>query len=98
MAPRLTPDEVRRVARLAHLELTAAETELFAGQLSDILAYAAEVQQVDTTGVAPTAQVLGVEDRWREDAPEPSLEPRQWIQNAPQADAAAGLFKVPKVL
>jgi aspartyl-tRNA(Asn)/glutamyl-tRNA(Gln) amidotransferase subunit C len=66
--------------------------------LSDILAYAAEVQQVDTTGVAPTAQVLGVEDRWREDAPEPSLEPRQWIQNAPQADAAAGLFKVPKVL
>jgi aspartyl-tRNA(Asn)/glutamyl-tRNA(Gln) amidotransferase subunit C len=94
----LTPEEVRRVARLAHLELTAAETELFAGQLSSILAYAAEVQQVDTTGVAPTAHVLGVEDRRRDDTPEPSLEPRQWIANAPQADPAAGLFKVPKVL
>ncbi len=98
MASRLTPDEVRRIARLAHLELTPPEIELFAGQLSRILAYADEVQQVDTTGVAPTAHVLGVVDRWREDAPQPSLEPQQWIQNAPQADAARGLFKVPKVL
>ena len=98
MAPKLTHDEVRRVARLAHLELTTADVELFAEQLSNILAYAAAVQQVDTTGVAPTAHVLGLEDRGREDVPQPSLDPRQWIANAPQADAAAGLFKVPKVL
>ena len=98
MAPRLTPDEVRRVARLAHLELTTADVELFADQLSSILAYAAAVQQVDTTGVAPTAHVLGLEDRGREDSPQPSLEPSQWIANAPDADAVAGLFKVPKVL
>jgi aspartyl-tRNA(Asn)/glutamyl-tRNA(Gln) amidotransferase subunit C len=98
MASNLTPDEVRRVARLAHLELTPAEVELFADQLSSILEYAAAVQQVDTTGVAPTAHVLGVEDRWRDDVAAPSLAPRQWIANAPDADAAAGLFKVPKVL
>jgi aspartyl-tRNA(Asn)/glutamyl-tRNA(Gln) amidotransferase subunit C len=98
MAPKLTPDEVRRVARLAHLELTAADVELFADQLSSILAYAAAVQQVDTTGVAPTAHVLGLEDRGRDDVPGPSLAPAQWIANAPEADAAAGLFKVPKVL
>lgn len=98
MAPGLTADEVRRIARLAHLELSDTEIDLFTGQLSSILAYASEVQQIDTTGIAPTAHVLDVADRWRADVAAPPLDRRDWIGNAPDADPATGLFKVPKVL
>ena len=51
----LTRAQVEAVAALAHLELDPAEVELFARQLGDILEYADELQQVDTSGVAPTA-------------------------------------------
>src|SRR5439155_26385183 len=50
-----TRDEVAAIAALAHLELDASEIDLFARQLGEVLAYAAEVQQIDTTGGAATA-------------------------------------------
>src|SRR5438552_3500709 len=46
-----TRDEVAAIARLAHLELETSELDLFTRQLSDVLAYAAEVQQIDTAGI-----------------------------------------------
>ena len=46
------------IAALANLELDPSEIELFARQLGDILAYADEVQQIDTTGVPPTTSVV----------------------------------------
>jgi aspartyl/glutamyl-tRNA(Asn/Gln) amidotransferase C subunit len=50
------PDiDVSRVAALARLELTPEETALFTRQLSEILAYAEAVQQIDTTGVLKEA-------------------------------------------
>ena len=52
-----TRDEVAAIAALANLELDDDELDLFARQLGDILAYADEVQQIDTTGVPPTASV-----------------------------------------
>ena len=54
----LTRDDVLRIAELASLELTDREVETFTRQLADILAYAEQVQQIDTTGVAPTSHVL----------------------------------------
>jgi aspartyl-tRNA(Asn)/glutamyl-tRNA(Gln) amidotransferase subunit C len=98
MASRLTPDEVRRIAGLAHLALSDADVALFTDQLSSILTYADAVQRIDTTGIEPTAHVLNVESREREDVAAASLERRDWIGNAPDADAATGFFKVPKVL
>src|SRR5258705_13574581 len=53
-----TREQIADIAALANLELDASETELFARQLADILAYAEVVQQIDTTGVAPTASVV----------------------------------------
>ena len=49
----LTIADVERIAALAHLELTDDEKQLFTKQLADILAYAEQVQAVDTTGVPP---------------------------------------------
>ena len=97
MSTTLTIADVERIAALAHLELTEDEKHLFTKQLADILAYAEQVQAVDTTGVAATAHVHahGVE---RDDEPKPSLAVSDAIANAPDGAPAAGLFRVPRVI
>ena len=98
MASKLTREEVLRVARLAHLELSEAEVDLFTHQLADILAYASDVQQVNTADVPPTSHALTSGPMWREDVPAPSLDRDEVLANAPDARREAGLFRVPKVL
>ena len=98
MASTLGDADVRRIATLARLELTTDEVELFSRQLTGILAYAEEVQQVDTTGVPPTSHPLADGPHWREDEPRPSLDRSRVLSHAPGASPKAGLFKVPKVL
>jgi aspartyl-tRNA(Asn)/glutamyl-tRNA(Gln) amidotransferase subunit C len=96
MASRFTRDEVAAVAALARLELDHSELEVFARQLGEVLAYAAEVQQIDTTGVAPTASVVTRHEADRADEVRPSLDRDEALANAPDADAL--LFKVPRVI
>jgi aspartyl-tRNA(Asn)/glutamyl-tRNA(Gln) amidotransferase subunit C len=96
MASGFTRDEVAAVAVLARLELDRLELDVFARQLGAVLAYAAEVQQIDTTGVAPTASVVTRHEADRADEVRPSLAPDEALANAPDADAA--LFKVPRVI
>jgi aspartyl-tRNA(Asn)/glutamyl-tRNA(Gln) amidotransferase subunit C len=101
MPTAFTREHVEAIAALANLELDPSELELFARQLSDFLAYADQVRQVDTAGVAPTAYVARGRQRLgneRDDAVAPSLDRRDALANAPEADAGAGLFKVPRVL
>jgi aspartyl-tRNA(Asn)/glutamyl-tRNA(Gln) amidotransferase subunit C len=98
MAPVLGPDDVARIAQLARLALTREELELYARQLADILAYAEQLQEVDTSGVAPTSHPLALTATLREDEVRPSLPRDESLRAAPEPDAAAGLFKVPRVL
>ena len=93
----LTREEVERIARLARLELTPEETALFARQLAGILAYAEQVREIDTTGIPPTSHV-SPSSRLRDDEVRPSLNRNDVLAAAPDADPAAGLFKVPRVL
>ncbi len=97
MSTSLTIQDVERIARLANLELTPHEKQLFTRQLADILTYAEQVQAVDTTGVPATAHVNahGVE---RDDEPKPSLAVADAVANAPDGAPAAGLFRVPRVI
>jgi aspartyl-tRNA(Asn)/glutamyl-tRNA(Gln) amidotransferase subunit C len=94
----LTIADVERVAALAQLELTDEEKQLFTRQLADILAYAEQVQAIDTSGVPATAHVHAAQRREREDAPRPSLPVEDALANAPDADREAGLFRVPRVI
>lgn len=94
----LTRADVDRIARLARLELTEDEAVLYARQLADILEYAARIQAVDTSGVPPTSHTAGRGPALREDRPAASLDRGEVLRQAPDADAAAGLFKVPRVL
>ena len=97
MSTTLTIDDVERIARLANLELTREEKELFTRQLADILGYAEQVQAVDTTGVEATAHV-NAHDFERPDEPKPSLDVAEAVANAPDAAPEAGLFRVPRVI
>jgi aspartyl-tRNA(Asn)/glutamyl-tRNA(Gln) amidotransferase subunit C len=90
--------DVERIASLAHLELTAEEKHLFTRQLAEILAYAEQVQAIDTSGVPATAHVLARPRVEREDTPAPSLTVAEALANAPDADLEVGLFKVPRVI
>jgi len=98
MSSPLTRDDVRRIAALARLELTAAEEALFTRQLADILAYARAVQEIDTRDVPPAATAATIPPALRDDVPQPSLDRADVLNMAPDADRHAGLFKVPKVL
>ena len=57
MSARVTVEDVERVAELAHLELAAEEKPRMVRDLNAILDYVAELNQMDTSGVAPLAQV-----------------------------------------
>lgn len=91
-------DEVAAIAALANLALDPSEVDLFARQLGDILAYADEVLQVDTTGVPPTASVMSGQAVDRADQVRPSLSLADALANAPDPAREAGFFKVPRVI
>jgi aspartyl-tRNA(Asn)/glutamyl-tRNA(Gln) amidotransferase subunit C len=66
--------------------------------VAGILEYAEQIQRVDTTDVEPTSHAPGSAGAMREDAVRPSLAREDALAAAPDADLAAGLFKVPRVL
>jgi aspartyl-tRNA(Asn)/glutamyl-tRNA(Gln) amidotransferase subunit C len=94
----LTRDQIAAIAALAHLELDASEMDLFARQLGDILAYAEVVQQIDTTGVPPTASVVGGHAADRADEVRPCLDREEALAGAPDPARDAGFFRVPRVI
>jgi aspartyl-tRNA(Asn)/glutamyl-tRNA(Gln) amidotransferase subunit C len=94
----LTIREVERIAALAHLELTDEEKHLFVRQLAEILTYAEQIQQLDTSGVPATAHVHPRARVEREDALRPSLPVDEVLANGPDTAPDAGLFKVPRVI
>ncbi len=93
---KLTLEEVQHIAELARLELTPEEEELYQQQLSAILEYAARLQQLDTTGIAPTASVLPPHSGLRVDEVRPGLTTDAALRNAPQVEQSQ--FRVPPVL
>jgi aspartyl-tRNA(Asn)/glutamyl-tRNA(Gln) amidotransferase subunit C len=98
MSATLTAADVERIAALAHLDLTADETALFTRQLADILHYAEQIQQLDTSAVPATAHVNALDSAERDDVPRPSLDVEQALANAPDGAPDTGLFRVPRVI
>ena len=98
MSEPLTRADVERIAELASLELTESELEVFTRQLAEILAYAEQVQRIDTAGVPPTAHVLGTLPRDRPDEPHESLSRDEVLASAPDPAPEPGFFRVPRVI
>ena len=98
MPERLTRADVDRIATLARLELSDGEKDLFVHQLSHVLEYAEQIQNIDTTGVPPTSHVLSRTPTDRPDEPRPGLTNDEALANAPDPSPQTGLFRVPRVL
>jgi aspartyl-tRNA(Asn)/glutamyl-tRNA(Gln) amidotransferase subunit C len=92
----LTSDDVKRVAKLARLGLTEAETTETLAQLNSILELVDQMQQIDTHGVAPLAHPLELKQTLRADAVTETDQREKFQAIAPQADA--GLYLVPRVV
>ncbi|HTS26918.1 MAG TPA: Asp-tRNA(Asn)/Glu-tRNA(Gln) amidotransferase subunit GatC [Bryobacteraceae bacterium] len=96
---KITEKEVRYVAGLANLNLTDAEVAKFRADLDGILEHMDRLNEIDTTGIEPMAQVLFDAQETttlRTDTVVPPLGNEAALRNAPQA--GAGYFKVPKVI
>jgi aspartyl-tRNA(Asn)/glutamyl-tRNA(Gln) amidotransferase subunit C len=92
----LSRADVAHVARLARLDVTEEELESFTIQLGAVLAHAADVEALDTSGVPPTAHPLVLVNVLRDDVPCESLDRDEVLAMAP--DAHEGLFRVPRIL
>jgi aspartyl-tRNA(Asn)/glutamyl-tRNA(Gln) amidotransferase subunit C len=102
---RVSVEEVRRVAELANVELTAEEETRMRRDLNAILDYVAQLGELDTAQVAPMAQVSEVlagegateaSQVLRADEPRPCLDRGMVMAGAPETDGT--YFKVPKVI
>ncbi|MCI0397373.1 MAG: Asp-tRNA(Asn)/Glu-tRNA(Gln) amidotransferase subunit GatC [Chloroflexi bacterium] len=88
--------DVEKIAALARLELTAEEKARYQEQLSAVLEYAARLNELDLTGVPPTASAVALQNILRQDEVEPSLPVEEVLFNAPQK--AQNQFQIQTVL
>jgi aspartyl-tRNA(Asn)/glutamyl-tRNA(Gln) amidotransferase subunit C len=89
-------EQVRKVANLARLELTADEETQFTDQLGSILDYIEQLNQLDVTDVEPTTRAIDVSNVTREDILQPYPEREAILNSAPQQEG--DFFRVPKIL
>ena len=96
---KITEQNVAHVAALASLELTTCERERMLRDLTQILGYIDQLNEVDTSGVIPMAhagQLRPKSEGLRDDEVRPSLPREDALRNAPQTDGT--YFQVPKVI
>lgn len=87
--------DVEHVAKLARLELTEEEKRKFANQLSSILEYVEEMNEVDTEGVEPMSHAIHFVNVMREDEVKYEQTKEELMKNAPFEED--GFFRVPKI-
>jgi aspartyl-tRNA(Asn)/glutamyl-tRNA(Gln) amidotransferase subunit C len=94
----LSLDEVRRIAALARLRLSAEEERTFAVQLSAILDHVRQLEELDVSGVEPMTHALAAGDAPapRPDETQPSLSPDEALAAAPAREGTC--FKVPRII
>ncbi|HEU5190164.1 MAG TPA: Asp-tRNA(Asn)/Glu-tRNA(Gln) amidotransferase subunit GatC [Methylomirabilota bacterium] len=94
--PRISPEDVRHVARLARLALSDDELERMRAEMSAILDYMDKLRSLDTTGVEPTSHAVPLRNVMREDEPVPSSPLDDMLANAPDRDGDT--FRVPRII
>ena len=92
--------DIEKIAELAHLDITADEVAMFTPQMTEIVTYVEQLNVLDTSNVEPSLGGLTPQgqatDSSRPDEITPCLGQKLALEEAP--DAAAGHFRVPKVL
>ncbi|MEA2109860.1 MAG: Asp-tRNA(Asn)/Glu-tRNA(Gln) amidotransferase subunit GatC [Pseudomonadota bacterium] len=96
MSEQISKKEVRHVAALARLEMDEQELDSYGKDLGDILGYVAKLNEIDTSGVEPTAHVISMDTPFRDDERGESFTHEQSLKNAPQRQGF--YFQVPQVI
>ena len=92
----ISADDVRKVAKLARLNLPDDKIATYTGQLESILGYVSQLEQVDTTGVPETTRAVEVTNVTRQDGVDPTPVREDILNQAPQREG--DFFRVPKIL
>ncbi len=93
---KITSDDVRKVAKLARLDLVDEQIETFTSQLEKILTYVAQLEKIDTTNIPPTTRAVEVVNVLRKDSILASNVREELLDLAPQRED--NFFRVPKIL
>ena len=93
---KITTEEAKKIALLSRLEFSPEDLEKMRDSMNSILTYMEELNQYDTTDVAPTVHAVEQYNVMREDVPHTSLTNEEALMDAP--DAEDGYFKVPKII
>ena len=88
--------DIEKVARLARIEISREEMEVFGRQLDQILTYMEQLNQLDTEGVEPTSHAIPFYNAFREDQAEPSFPREDVLGIAPEEEMKH--FKVPRII
>jgi len=92
----LTVDDVTKIAHLARLTLSPNELQTYTQQLSNILEFVEQMNQIDTSKIEPFAYTAGLAERLRADDVTETNQRDAFQVIAPQVEA--GLYLVPKVI
>ena len=92
----ISPADVAHVARLARLELTAAEIERYTEQLGTVIEHFHDIDELDLADVVPMYQPLPLQNVFRDDVVGPTLDRDEVLAAAPEAED--GRFRVPPIL
>ncbi len=88
--------DVKKVASLARLSVTAEEEKQYAQQLEAVFEHFQKIEAISTEGVEPMVTPTNVEEFWRDDRAEVEITAEEGLQNAPEKSGS--LFKVPPVV
>ena len=94
--PKITKDEVKKVAHLARLELNDSEINNHADQLEKILEYIKQLEKIDTDDVPCTTRAIEVINKFRKDEKKKSDCTEQLLELGPSREDK--YFKVPKII
>lgn len=92
----LSPADVAKVGVLARLALSPAEVEAMTRELSSIVGFVSQLDELDTSAIEPLAHPLETRNAFREDEPRPCLTTAEALQSSPRHDGEC--FLVPAVL
>ena len=88
--------DIEKVSKLARLELSGEEKEIFGNHLDQILTHMEQLNRLDTSGVEPTFHAVSIENAFREDVTRPSSVQEEVLGISP--DEESGYFKVPRII
>ncbi len=93
---KITSDDVKKVAKLARLEIPDELVEVYADQLEQILDYVSQLEQINTTNIPPTTRAVEVVNVLREDVVENSNIRDELLELGPKTEGE--FYRVPKIL